>query len=58
MLYGMAKSLALQHVDEYHNVQVLTGVPDAVLRSMRPNLLPCERLAGPLNLDSLEQARE
>ena len=40
--------------------QVLTNVPEAVVKRMRPDLLLFERLAGagPLNLDSLEQARE
>ncbi len=40
--------------------QAPTGVPDAVLKRMRPDLLLFERLAGagPLNLDSLEQASE
>ena len=40
--------------------QVLANVPDAVLKRMRLDLLLFERLAGagPLNLDSLEQASE
>ncbi len=40
--------------------QVPTDVPEAVVKRMRPDLLLFEGLAGagPLNLDSLEQASE
>ncbi len=40
--------------------QVLPGVPDAVLKRMRPDLLLFERLEGacPLNLNSLQHASE
>ncbi len=58
MLDGMAKSLILQHVKEHINRSLKVCL--MLCLRMRPDLLLLERLsgAGPLNLDSLEQAIE